>query len=127
MRRPDDWIRQAELDLEASRDLRKSGRFEWVCFLAQQSAEKAAKSAHELSGAEAWGHSVAGLLEELSEVPAEILEAGRELDKHHIPTRYPNSHPRGAPGDLYTETEARRAIAQAASVIEHVKGRRPQA
>ena len=124
MRRPDDWIRQAELDLQAALDLRAGGHFEWACFLAQQAGEKAVKSAHEQSGAEAWGHSVAGLLEELEDVAAEVLEAAKGLDKHYIPTRYPNSHPAGAPGDLYTEREAELAIADARTVLDHVKSRR---
>jgi HEPN domain-containing protein len=95
MRRPEDWLRQSELDLAAASDARRDGHFEWACFLSQQSGEKAAKSAFEAEGAEASGHSVAALLAELDGVPAEVLDAGRELDKHYIPTRYPNSHPQG--------------------------------
>jgi HEPN domain-containing protein len=124
MRRPDDWFRQAELDLEAAVDARASGHFEWACFLAQQSGEKVVKSVHEMSGAEAWGHSVAGLLEELDEVPAEIMDAGRGLDKHYIPTRYPNAHPEGAPGDVYTDREAELAIADARRVFDYAAGLR---
>lgn len=123
MRRPDDWLRQAELDHHAARDARASGHYEWACFLSQQAGEKAVKAAHESAGDEAWGHSVAGLLEELDGVPDPVIEAARALDKHYIPTRYPNSHPAGAPGDLYTEAEADRALADAEAVIEHVKGR----
>jgi HEPN domain-containing protein/predicted nucleotidyltransferase len=74
MRRPQDWLRQAELDLQAATDLRDPGH-EWACFLAQQAGEKAVKSAHERTGAEAWGQSVAGLLEELDGVPADVMEA----------------------------------------------------
>lgn len=123
MRRPEDWLRQADLDLGAAADARATGHYEWACFLAQQAGEKAAKSAHEAVGAEAWGHSVAGLLEELPDVPEAVMEAAKGLDKHYVPTRYPNSHPAGAPGDLYTDREAQQALELAEAVIEHVKGR----
>lgn len=123
MRRPEDWFRQAELDLAAASDLHGHRHFEWACFLAQQSAEKAVKAAHESVGTEAWGHSVAGLLTGLADVPDGVVEAGRALDKHYIPTRYPNSHPEGAPGDLYTEREAKQALADATTVMEYVRGR----
>lgn len=127
MRRPRDWLRQAELDLEAAGAVRAGGHFEWVCFLAQQAAEKAVKAAHESEGTEAWGHSVAGLIAGLDDVPPPVVEAGKALDKHYIPARYPNAHPQGAPGDLYTEREAEQALADAATVIEHVRGRLPPA
>jgi HEPN domain-containing protein len=125
MRRPRDWFRQAELDFAAASDSLDHRHFEWACFLAQQGAEKAVKAMHESEGTEAWGHAVAGLLGGLSDVPDTVVEAGRALDKHYIPTRYPNSHPEGAPGDLYTEREARQALADASTVIEHVRGRLP--
>jgi HEPN domain-containing protein len=127
MRRPQDWLRQAELDLQAATDARDHGHYEWACFLAQQAGEKAVKSAHERTGAEAWGHSVAALLDELDGVPSEALEAGKSLDRHYIPTRYPNAHPSGAPGDLYTERDARLALGDAKLVLDHVRGRDTQA
>jgi HEPN domain-containing protein len=127
MRRTRDWFRQSELDFAAASDSRDHGHFEWACFLAQQSAEKAVKAVHESGGTEAWGHSVAGLLAGLDGVPDAVEEAGRALDKHYIPTRYPTSHPEGAPGDLYTDREARQALTDASTVIEHVRSRLPPA
>jgi HEPN domain-containing protein len=127
MRRPRDWFRQAELDFAAASDSLDHHHFEWACFLAQQSAEKAVKALHESEGTEAWGHSVAGLLAGLHGAPDPVMDAGRALDKHYIPTRYPNSHPEGAPGDLYTEREARQALVDASTVIEHVRSRLPPA
>jgi len=93
MRRPRDWFRQAELDLGAARDARRLDHHEWACFAAQQAAEKAVKALHESVGTEAWGHSVAELLRGLGDIPAELLDAARALDKHYIPARYPNSPP----------------------------------
>lgn len=123
MRRSRDWFRQAELDLAAARDVGKAGHHDWACFAAQQAAEKAVKALHESEGTEAWGHSVVELLRGLTGVPANVLDAAKALDKHYIPARYPNSHPAGAPGDLYTIAEADRALREAEAVIEYVRRR----
>jgi HEPN domain-containing protein len=127
VRRPRDWFRQAQLDLAAARDAAAAGHYEWACFAAQQAAEKAVKAAHESEGTEAWGHSVGELLGGLGKVPGDVVDAAKALDKHYIPARYPNSHPSGAPGDLYTRAEADRALADANRVIEHVGRRLPSA
>ena len=49
---------------------------------------------------------------------SDVRRTAKELDKHYIPTRYPNGFERGAPVDFYTRGEAERAIAQADSIIE---------
>lgn len=72
-------------------------------------------------GGEGWGHSVTRLLADLAQrqAPAgELLDAARRLDKHYIPTRYPNGFPAGAPSDYYTAEEARQAIADATAIYE---------
>lgn len=127
MRRADDWLRQAELDLAAATDAMTMGHFEWSCFGAHQAAEKAIKAVHESLGTEAWGHSATGLLAGLDDVPPDVTEAAKGLDKHYIPARYPNSHPEGAPGDLYTERDASQALADAHTVLDHVRSRLPPA
>jgi HEPN domain-containing protein len=127
MRRPQYWLRQAELDLQVATDVRDRGPYEWACCVAQQAGDKAVKSAHDRTGAEAWDHSVAGLLEELDEVPTEGMEASKSLDRHYIPTCYPNSHSSGALGDLYTERDTRSALVDANLVLDHVRCRGTQA
>jgi len=66
MERSRDWMEQAKSDLDHARSDMEHGFYEWACFSAQQSAEKAVKAVFQKMGAEAWGHSVADLLEELS-------------------------------------------------------------
>ena len=121
MRRPQDWLRQAELDVATARDNQRAGHHEWACFAAQQAAQKAVKGFHESTGTEAWGHSVVELLRGLKDVPGDVMDSGKALDKHYIPARYPNTHPAGAPGDLYTAAEGQRAISDAERVIEYVR------
>ena len=40
------------------------------------------------------------------------------LDKHYIPTRYPNGFDSGAPTDFYTEEEAQTAVRHAEAILE---------
>jgi len=106
MERSKDWMDEAEGDLEHAKSDMERGFYNWACFSAQQSAEKAAKAVFQKMGAEAWGHSVADLLKELSkkhQVSEELMDAAYELDKAYIPTRYPNAHPTGAPRSRYTK------------------------
>lgn len=119
--RSDDWMKQARADLRHAGSAAASESFEWSCFASQQAAEKAIKAVFLHLGMEAWGHTVRGLLEELSakrEVPPELIETGKILDKHYIPTRYPNGFDRGAPTDYYTRAEAEAAIGHAGTIIE---------
>jgi HEPN domain-containing protein len=95
--------------------------YNWACFSAQQSAEKAIKAVFQKMGAEAWGHSVIDLLNELAKkhnVPAELSNGALELDKAYIPTRYPNAHPSGSPRNRYTKDEAKRLIEHAEKILQ---------
>ncbi len=120
--RAEDWLRQAQRDLDHARDTLADGTFEWAAFAAQQGAEKAVKAVFQHLGGEARGHSVSQLLAALPEAvrpPRDLIEASKELDKHYIGPRYPNSYPEGAPLDFYTRAEAQRAIETAERVVEH--------
>jgi HEPN domain-containing protein len=119
-----DWFKQAVRDLEQAEDSRKAGRHEWACFAAHQAAEKAVKALHLRLGQEAWGHVVAKLLRELpasAGVPARLVEQGRVLDTFYIPSRYPNSHPEGAPFEHYGTLQSEDALRHAGAVIEFVR------
>jgi len=119
-----DWLRQAARDVDLARAAHEHGAFEWAAFAAQQGSEKAVKALYQHLGADARGHSVSRLLAELPagvQPPAALIETAKELDKHYIAPRDPNSYPEGAPMDFYTRTDAERAIAAAERVIEHCK------
>jgi len=125
MERSADWMDQAEGDLEHARSDLKGGFYDWACFSSQQAAEKAVKSVFQKLGAEAWGHSVADLLEELSKsrrIPEELMDLALELDKVYIPARYPDAHPSGSPRKRYTKNEAQRIVEYAARIVNFCKG-----
>lgn len=122
--RAQDWLNQADRDLEQAKDSRVAERHEWACFAGQQAAEKAVKALHLHLGQEAWGHVIAHLLTELPRsvaVPEEILEKGHVLDNFYIPSRYPNSHPSGAPFEHYGRLQSKEAIQYAREIIEFVR------
>ncbi len=94
------WFLQALRDLEAARNSLRSGYYEWACFQAQQSAEKAIKALLHALGVHAWGHSIVellGLLEQRPSVPEKLLIYGREPDRHYIHPHYPNAFEPGYP------------------------------
>jgi HEPN domain-containing protein len=108
-------------DLEHARSDRERGFYNWACFSAQQAAEKAVKAVFQKMGAEAWGHSVADLLQELSShhaVASELVDGALELDKVYIPARCPNTHPSGSPRQRYTEREAKRLIGYGEGIVD---------
>jgi HEPN domain-containing protein len=119
--RSKDWMDEAQWDLAHARSDIKGGFYNWACFSAQQSAEKAVKAVFQKLNAEAWGHSVADLLKELSnrfEVSPRLMNGALELDKAYIPTRYPDAHPSGSPKSRYIKAEARRLVARAQEIVE---------
>ena len=120
-----DWFRQAEADLRHARNSAEAGDYEWACFAAQQATEKALKAVVQSVGRAPSDHSVAvlqGVIAERLEVAPALVDAGKRLDKHYIPTRYPNGFDQGAPTDYYTAEEAEAAIADAVEIMEFCRG-----
>lgn len=118
--RATDWLRQAERDLEHAGEALQNARHEWACFAAHQAAEKAVKAVHLHHGQEAFGHVVARLLSDLPtsvELPGGLVEKARVLDAFYIPTRYPNSHPEGAPFEHYGPLQSEEALRYASEVV----------
>jgi HEPN domain-containing protein/predicted nucleotidyltransferase len=115
------WFQQAEHDLATAIDLCKASRYDWACFAAQQSAEKALKAVLFASGAKrVRGHSIADLgdavLQEVPSAPG-LPEEARHLDLYYIPARYPNGLNTGVPYKAFTAKEAERAIDSATQVV----------
>ncbi len=119
--RHEDWLRQARDDLDHARLAAREGHLEWAAFAAQQAAEKACKALHLSLGSDVWGHDLTALL---SALPAahrplpELVDRAKGLDKHYIPSRYPNGFAEGTPRDHYTRRDAEQAVADAAAILE---------
>jgi HEPN domain-containing protein len=119
--RSKDWLGQAYRDLRQAEASIREGLYEWACFAAQQAAEKAVKALIQRLGGEAWGHSVAALMDELPEnvKRPDLRERALELDHAYIPSRYPNAHPVGFPGNLYTRGVAERLAGYAREILSY--------
>ncbi|WP_461830187.1 HEPN domain-containing protein [Aquifex sp.] len=127
MNRWKDWLEQGERDLEKAKLDYQYDYYEWACFTAQQAAEKALKAFGYFSGLDLWGHSLTEMIKVLKEkgldIPEELINKAKLLDKYYIPTRYPNGFPSGKPADYFTEKEALEAIDAAAQILRFCKSR----
>ncbi len=134
MKEAERWLSQAERDLAMARISAREGFHEWACFDAQQSGEKALKAILLIQGKTGvTSHSLLELLREIQKDRADLQgleEAAKELDRHYIATRYPDSLP-GAqtPGSFYDSKDSDRCIALCASIlaasVSTVRGSRP--
>ena len=124
MNRSKDWLSQAERDLKEAEWNLKGKFYEWSCFCAQQSAEKAVKALCEELRVERWGHAINKMLERIEDVvtvPSSIMEKAKRLDRFYIPTRYPNGFESGAPMDYYLKKDAEESLGYAQQIIDFCK------
>jgi len=122
------WLKQAEIDLMAARDLQGHGRFHLVCFIAQQTAEKAMKAFLYGKGEElVLGHSVGELSVRAAKYDPNFSALGKRaaiLDRYYVAARYPNGVAPGAiPADLFNKEDGDNAVNIAAEVIATVKNK----
>ena len=124
--RSEDWLRPGVHDCEHARTAAAAGHHDWACFAAQQAGEEALRALAARLGGEAWGHSLLGMVDELTRVVPDVAtlrEVAILLDRFYIPTRYPNGFDRGAPVDYFLERDGREAIANAERILEFVRRR----
>ena len=120
-RRSADWLRQAKRNLKSAHINMKAELYEEACFESHQAAEKAIKALLQSIGVERRGHSLVYLSREVGiksiEIPRELRRCLLYLDKHYIPSRYPDVYDEGAPADYYSEEDAKECINCAEGVI----------
>ncbi len=121
------WFSEAEWDYETALILHREKRYNAAAFYTYQAAEKAVKALLYYVNEAPWGYSVRVLLERYFrrvgvEPNQELLTYARELDRHYIPSRYPNVHPAGTPHEAYDEETSRRALNASRNIIEFVRG-----
>lgn len=123
------WLDEALWDYETALILHRERRYNACAFYAHQSAEKAAKALLYHVNEVPWGHSVRVLLERFfsrvgdvdSKLKTELLVCARELDRHYIPSRYPNALPAGTPHEAYDEEISRKALESAKKILDYAK------
>lgn len=119
-RRHKDWIAQAHEDLKAATHSLAGERFEWAAFQSQQASEKALKALLRFHNREVEGHSVSHLLRDAGEhveATPDLIAMAKELDRHYIQPRYPNSFPEGHPAEFYNREIATRCVRFAERII----------
>ncbi|MEM1710488.1 MAG: HEPN domain-containing protein [Sulfolobales archaeon] len=120
------WFDEALWDLDTAKILHRERRFNAAVFYSHQAAEKACKALLYNVNEAPWGRSIRELLmryyNRLGETPPnDLMTYARELNRHYIPSRYPNAHPAGTPHEAYDEETSRRALDAAERVIQFVK------
>jgi len=115
------WLIQAEADLQWAEDSFADGHYAGVCFLCQQIGEKAVKALAYFRGADlVRGHSILSICEEL-ELNGPVREAAARLDLYYISTRYPDALPSGAPAEQFVSSQASEALQLSRLIIARVK------
>ncbi len=120
------WFDEALWDLDTAHILYENKRWNAAAFYSHQAAEKAVKALLYHVNESSLGHSIRMLLERYFKkigrnAPEELLYCARELDRHYIPSRYPNAHPAGTPHEAYDEKTARIALECSRKIIDYVK------
>jgi HEPN domain-containing protein len=120
VQRDQDWLREAEAELGAARDLLGSGHWSWCCFTAQQAAEQALKAVCEHLRAPHFGHNLNVLRQAIEghvAVAQSVRLACARLNRYYIPTRCPDAFDQGAPADQFFEADARAAVQDTEEVM----------
>lgn len=119
------WINSAKRTLRSAYGDLERGDYNWSCFKAQQSAGMAIKALLRGLGLPSYRHSISRLLVDIKtqgiNVPDEIIKCAKTLDKHYIPTRYPDAWSEGIPYEYYTSDDAKLAINYAEKIIAWVE------
>ena len=122
------WLEQAEADFSALKVLFDAGKYDLVCFLSQQSAEKALKAYLLAQGEEKiQTHSIIRLCQLAEAFEPEFKNLKKEIKKltpYYIETRYPNAL-QMAPAKFFDQNDAQEAMHLAQKTLEKIKEKIP--
>jgi len=114
------WFRQAQGEYKWAQDAFDSGNWALVCYLSQQTSEKALKALAFSQGVQqVRSHSAYEIAQSLK-INGELAEAARILDQYYMTTRYPDALPGGAPCDMFVRSQAEDALRLANLFIRRV-------
>jgi HEPN domain-containing protein len=124
--RAKDWLRQAKDDLRFARSALNGSFYAQCCFICQQAAEKALKSALYARGAKVvWTHSLVRLCDLLG-LEKEARESAGRLDQYYVSGRYPDALPSGAPFEVFTRKQAAEAVRLAGRLVRTATSYHPK-
>ena len=120
------WLRQAEADYSAAHHSLEAGDFEWSCFQAQQTGEKALKAfLYHRGYTSIMSHSLTELIRECTKLErglSSLRPQAKSLDMYYIPTRYPNGLAGDlAPTEFYEKEDAQQCLSSAGSILAAAK------
>lgn len=119
------WLEQAKADLHGAAVLYENNIYHMVCFISQQTAEKALKAYLYARGEEiVTGHSVAALCEWAENYDRSFVKLREEisiLDSFYIATRYPNGLPDGIPATVFNRKPAEETLRMAKTAVDFVE------
>jgi len=115
------WFRQAEGEYKWAKDAFDAGNWALVCYLSQQTSEKALKALAFSQGVQqVRSHSTFEIAQSMK-INGELAEAARILDQYYMTTRYPDALPGGAPCDMFVRSQADEALRLASLFIHRVQ------
>lgn len=129
MNRAEDWLGQAERDIQFAATAASTGHHEWAAFIAQQGAEKAVKALVQSLRGSVRGHSITEILRNLPPsvvVGQELLQCEQALDRVYVTSRYPNGFASGRPADYFNGTESRDLLDYARRIFEFCRSQIPR-
>lgn len=118
MKRTEDWLNQAIRELEEAEYNLRGGYYELVCFLSQQSAEKAIKALLQERRIEKRTHSLLKLLEG-EKIDEKMEFCVTFLEKQY--SRYPDAYDEGTAYERYSRTEGEQCLNCARLILDWVK------
>jgi len=120
------WLEQAEADYSSLRILLNAKKYDLVCFLSQQVAEKALKAFLFSRGEEMiFSHSIIKLCDLAAASDRAFAQLKKEikgLTSYYVEARYPNALEE-IPARFFDKKDAEQAIKMAESTLEAVKAK----
>jgi len=119
------WWRQAQADFAFLEQIQYLGKHDTVCFLAQQTAEKALKAYLFFKGEELiFTHSIfhlCNLASNYDPLFEKLREQVKQLDFYYVEARYLNAIEDTIPAEFYSQADANQAVEMTDKVINAIK------